>query len=80
MRRGLLARHGLHLTAAQSSASSLPRSADLWHLENRRPPFDEIVSLFHRLGWSEPFLDPPSDGLARQIIQADYIARVVAAA
>lgn len=69
-----------YLTSGRDGALGLPRYSDPWYIKEGRPSFNEILASFRRFGWSEPFLDPPSDGLPRQKIMADYMARVVAAA
>jgi hypothetical protein len=70
-----------YLTDGHELASKLTRHDDPWYPKsNTRPSFSEILASFRRLGWAEPFLDPPSERLSRQKIRAAYMARVVAAA
>lgn len=61
-------------------ASDLLVDRDPWYPQSRRPSFTEMLASLRRLGWSEPFLDPPSREATRTKILASYIARVVAAA
>ena len=61
-------------------ASELVVERDPWYQKNARPSFTEMLASLRRIGWAEPFLDPPSQDSTRSKILASYIARVVAAA
>lgn len=53
---------------------------DPWYKRTSRPSFRDMLAALRRMGWAEPFLDPPSRDPARQQKLADYLARVAAAA
>jgi hypothetical protein len=60
--------------------ADIKRPADPWYPKTGRPSFSDMLAVLRRLGWAEPFVDPPSDGSDRQEKLIAYLARVVAAA
>lgn len=69
-----------YLIEGRKLVASLSPRTDPWYPGNPRPSFTDMIAGLRRLSWTEPFLDPPSEGATRQEILAAYLARVVAAA